>query len=212
VRLPGSEKPESCVAVAQRFGAVPALYGDKHSGDLSGGGILASAAGNNLRDRGPPFPFEVLTNDRRFSVSSHTTAQRRLKCSSKLPQWRKAFNAREHRGRGDLGSEREAGVDAGSVRALSLAQELREELGNKGPVFRQPWPAFDPELAKEDEAEVVVQVNGKLRSRIFAAFGTGKEELEARAIADEKVQPYLAGKTIVKRITVPDKLVNLVVK
>ena len=60
-----------------------------------------------------------------------------------------------------------------------LAQEIWEELGNEGPVFRQPWPAFDPELAKEDEAEIVVQVNGKLRSRIYAPFGTPKEELEA---------------------------------
>jgi len=79
-------------------------------------------------------------------------------------------------------------------------------------VFRHCWPAFDPQLAKEDEAEVVVQVNGKLRSKIFAAFGTPKAELEARAMADEKVQPYLAGKQVVKVITVPDKIVNIVVK
>jgi leucyl-tRNA synthetase len=92
-----------------------------------------------------------------------------------------------------------------------LSQEIWDELGNPGPVFRQCWPAYDPELAKEDEAEIVVQVNGKLRSRIFAPFGTPKEELEARAQADDKVQPFLAGKTIRKVITVPDKIVNLVV-
>jgi leucyl-tRNA synthetase len=67
-------------------------------------------------------------------------------------------------------------------------------------------------LAKKDLAEVVVQVNGKLRSRLAAAFGTPKEELEARAMADEKVQAFLAGKQVVKVITVPDKLVNIVVK
>jgi leucyl-tRNA synthetase len=93
-----------------------------------------------------------------------------------------------------------------------VAQEIWEELGNDGPVFRQPWPPFDPDLAKEDEAEIVVQVNGKLRSRIYAAFGTPKEELEARALADEKVKPFLEGKQIVKIITVPDKLVNIVLK
>jgi leucyl-tRNA synthetase len=93
-----------------------------------------------------------------------------------------------------------------------LSQEIWEELGNSGPVFRQCWPSFDPELAKEDEAEVVVQVNGKLRGRIFVAFGTPKEELEARALADEKVQPFIAGKQIVKIITVPDKIVNIVVR
>jgi leucyl-tRNA synthetase len=93
-----------------------------------------------------------------------------------------------------------------------LSQEIWEELGREGPVFRQCWPAYDPELAKEDEAEIVVQVNGKLRSRIFAPFGTPKEQLEARAMADEKVKPFIAGKQIVKVITVPDKLVNVVVK
>ncbi len=71
----------------------------------------------------------------------------------------------------------------------------------EGPVFRQSWPVFDPELAKkEDEAEIVKQVNGKLRTRIFAAFGTPKEELENRALADEKVQPFIAGKQVVKII------------
>ena len=93
-----------------------------------------------------------------------------------------------------------------------VAQEIWEEIGNQGPVFRHTWPAFDPELAKDAEAEIVVQVNGKLRSRITAAFGTSKEELEARSLADEKVRPFLAGKQVVKVITVPDKLVNIVVK
>jgi leucyl-tRNA synthetase len=93
-----------------------------------------------------------------------------------------------------------------------LAQEIWEEIGREGPVFRQQWPAFDAELAKEDEAEIVVQVNGKLRSKIMAAFGTSREELEARALADEKVKPYVDGKQVVKVISVPDKLVNIVVK
>jgi len=93
-----------------------------------------------------------------------------------------------------------------------LSQEIWEELGKEGPVFREPWPTFDPELAKEEEAEIVVQVNGKLRARIFAAFGTSKEELEARALADEKVKPLVEGKRLLRVIAVPDKLVNLVVK
>jgi len=93
-----------------------------------------------------------------------------------------------------------------------VAQEIWEEIGNQGPVFRHTWPVFDPELAKDAEAEIVVQVNGKLRSRITAAFDTSKEELEARALADEKIKPFLAGKQVVKVITVPDKLVNIVVK
>jgi len=93
-----------------------------------------------------------------------------------------------------------------------LSQEIWEELGRDGPVFRQCWPTFDPELAKEDLAEIVVQVNGKLRGRIYAGFGAANEELQRRALADDKVKPFLAGKQVVRIITVPDKLVNIVVK
>jgi leucyl-tRNA synthetase len=93
-----------------------------------------------------------------------------------------------------------------------LSQEIWEEIGREGPVFRQSWPAADPQLAKEDEAEVVVQVNGKLRDRVSVPFGTPKEELERRALECKGVQPFLAGKQVVKIITVPDKLVNIVVK
>jgi leucyl-tRNA synthetase len=93
-----------------------------------------------------------------------------------------------------------------------LAQEVWDDLGHQRPVFREKWPPFDPDLAKEDLAEVVVQVNGKLRGRIHVPFGTSNAELDARARADEKVQPFLAGKQVVKIITVSDKLVNIVVK
>ncbi len=93
-----------------------------------------------------------------------------------------------------------------------LSQELWEEQGHSGPVFREEWPQFDAELAKEDLAEVVIQVNGKLRSRLHVPFGTPEAELKSLAQADEKVKPFVDGKQIVKVIVVPDKLVNIVVK
>jgi leucyl-tRNA synthetase len=93
-----------------------------------------------------------------------------------------------------------------------LTAELWEELGHNDHVFKHPWPAYDPELAKAEEAEVVIQVNGKLRGRIFVAFGTSRDELERLAKADAKVRPFLDGKQIVKTIVVPEKLVNFVVK
>jgi leucyl-tRNA synthetase len=93
-----------------------------------------------------------------------------------------------------------------------VSQEIWDELGREGPVFRQCWPSFDPELAKDEEAEIPVQVNGKLRGRIHVPFGTAKDELERRALADEKVQSAIAGKQVKKVIVIPDKLVNIVVQ
>jgi len=93
-----------------------------------------------------------------------------------------------------------------------LSEELWEQLGRSGPVFRQPWPAFDPALAKEDAADVVLQVNGKVRGRLSVPFGTPQAEIEKLALADPKAQPFIEGKQVVKTIVVPDKLVNIVVR
>jgi len=93
-----------------------------------------------------------------------------------------------------------------------LAEEMWEEIGREGPVFRQGWPGYDEELAKEDEIEVVLQVNGKVRGRLRVPAGTPREELEQRGIDDERVKQFAAGKQVVKIIVVPEKLVNVVVK
>jgi len=93
-----------------------------------------------------------------------------------------------------------------------MAEEMWEQLGRQGPVFRQQWPAFDEALTKEDAAEIVLQVNGKLRGRIQVPFGVDKQTLEKLALADPKTQQFLDGKQVVKVIVVPDKLVNIVVK
>ena len=92
-----------------------------------------------------------------------------------------------------------------------MAEELWAELGREAPVLRAAWPEFDPALAKEDEIEIIVQVNGKLRSRVAVGEGTGKDEIEASAKADPKVAAYFEGKTIRKVVVVPGKLVNFVV-
>ena len=92
-----------------------------------------------------------------------------------------------------------------------MAEELWAELGREAPVLHAAWPEFDPALAKEDEIEIIVQVNGKLRSRVAVAEGTGKDEIEASAKADPKVAAHFEGKTIRKVVVVPGKLVNFVV-
>jgi leucyl-tRNA synthetase len=96
--------------------------------------------------------------------------------------------------------------------APHLAAELWEQIGRKDDVLRHPWPKFDEVLAREDEIDVPVQINGKLRALIKVAVGASREALEAAARADEKVQSALAGKTVVKVIVVPDKLINFVVR
>jgi leucyl-tRNA synthetase len=93
-----------------------------------------------------------------------------------------------------------------------LAEELWEELGRQGPVFRQSWPAYDPELAREDQIEVVIQINGKVRSRVLVPNGTAADELERRALADARVRQFTDGRRVQKVIVVPDKLVNIVVR
>ncbi|MGI8745919.1 MAG: leucine--tRNA ligase [Bryobacteraceae bacterium] len=93
-----------------------------------------------------------------------------------------------------------------------LAEELWEELGRKGPVFKQQWPAFDPELARDPEADVVIQVNGKVRGRIAVAFGMPNDALEKSALSEAKIQAFVKDKQILKIVVVPDKLVNIVVK
>jgi leucyl-tRNA synthetase len=93
-----------------------------------------------------------------------------------------------------------------------LAAELWEELGGEGQVLRAPWPLSDPALAREDEIEIPVQVNGKLRAVIRVDADADQQMIEAVALADAKVVEWLAGKTPAKIIIVPRKLVNLVVK
>jgi leucyl-tRNA synthetase len=93
-----------------------------------------------------------------------------------------------------------------------LAAELWEELGEQGSVLRAPWPVSDPELAREDELEIPVQINGKLVTVVRVAADAAPKAIEAAALAEEKVKARTSGKTVVKVILVPKKLVNLVVK
>jgi leucyl-tRNA synthetase len=93
-----------------------------------------------------------------------------------------------------------------------LAEEMWENLGRSGPVFRQKWPEFDPALAAADTIEIPVQVNGKLRGKLSVAVGTSKEELERLALADARTQAHIAGKRVVRIVVLPAKLVNIVVQ
>ena len=93
-----------------------------------------------------------------------------------------------------------------------LAEELWMMAGHTPSVANQAWPSFREELTIDDEIELVIQVNGKVRAKVQVAKGTGKEQMLSLAMDHERIQEWIAGKDIVKMITVPDKLVNIVVK
>jgi leucyl-tRNA synthetase len=93
-----------------------------------------------------------------------------------------------------------------------LAHELWEMLGEKVSLLRAPWPKYDRALTKEDEVEIPVQINGKLRSRIVVPADAPENDVRTRAQADEKIGTMITGKQIVKIIVVPGKLVNIVLR
>ncbi len=96
--------------------------------------------------------------------------------------------------------------------APHLAEELWELLGHQQTLAYEPWPAYDPALLVENEIEVPVQVNGKLRGKVKVPADAAQPAIEAAAKADATVAANLTGKTVVKTVYVPGRLLNFVVK
>jgi leucyl-tRNA synthetase len=96
--------------------------------------------------------------------------------------------------------------------APHIAEELWQALGHNESLANEPWPEFNPALAKEDLIEIPVQINGKVRSKIMVAPEADAKQLEATARADARTAELLAGKQVVKVIAVPGRLINFVVK
>ena len=96
--------------------------------------------------------------------------------------------------------------------APHLAEEIWETLGHKDSIFQSDWPEYDPEAIIEELVTIVVQVNGKLRTTFDVPVDSPKEEVEKKALESEKVQNFIKDKEIIKRIYLPNKLVNLVVR
>ena len=96
--------------------------------------------------------------------------------------------------------------------APHITEELWEKYGDTPLLATTKWPDFDKEKTVDDEVEIVVQVNGKIKDKITVSADISKEELENTALGAEKVKQFVDGKTVIKVITVPGKLVNIVVK
>jgi leucyl-tRNA synthetase len=98
--------------------------------------------------------------------------------------------------------------------APHIAEELWEGLGHAGGLLSKVprWPVADPELARREELEIPIQVNGRLRSRVIASPGVSEDELRNSALADERVRALIDGREVVKVIVVPERLVNVVIR
>jgi leucyl-tRNA synthetase len=95
--------------------------------------------------------------------------------------------------------------------APHVSSELWEKLRSSGDITEQPWPTHDEKFLIEDEVSIVVQVNGKLRATMKMPIAASEEEVKAAALANPKIQTFIAGKTIRKIVFVPKKLINIVV-
>ena len=93
-----------------------------------------------------------------------------------------------------------------------VGEEMWQVLGHNDTIAYEPWPTYDESKCADDEVEVAVQINGKLRATVMLPVNCDKDEAIAIAKKDEKVIAAIEGKTIVKEISVPNKIVNIVVK
>lgn len=93
-----------------------------------------------------------------------------------------------------------------------ITEELWNDLGHEDRVYQQVWPAFDPAALELENVEIIVQVNGKLKDKMAFEKNAEKSAIEEAALASERVQDAIAGKSVIKTIVVPNKLINFVVK
>ena len=96
--------------------------------------------------------------------------------------------------------------------APHVTEELWHRLGQTESVHKQAWPIYDEEAAKAEEVTIVIQINGKVRERVVVPAGSDTDSIKAAVFGEPRVQAYTDGKTIIKTVVVPDKLVNIVVK
>jgi leucyl-tRNA synthetase len=93
-----------------------------------------------------------------------------------------------------------------------IAEELWEMLGNMGGISKAKWPHYREDLTREEQIEIIIQINGRVRGKMIIEENLSEDETRDRALADARIAPLIAGKQIVKVIVVPKKLVNVVLR
>lgn len=166
---------------------------------------------NHLRDRVSNFNDGKLTKVYNQTVKKVTEDFERMHFNTAISQLMVFVN--EAYKADDLPAE----YMQGFIKMISpvmphVAEELWSQFGISDTIAYQPWPKYDPAALVENEVEMILQVNGKVRAKVKMAKDTSKEEAEKQALANEHVQKFTAGKDIKKVIVVPNKIVNIVAK
>ena len=166
---------------------------------------------NHLRDRVSNFNDGKLTKVYNQTVKKVTEDFERMHFNTAISQLMVFVN--EAYKADDLPAE----YMQGFVKMISpvmphVAEELWSQFGISDTIAYQPWPKYDPAALVENEVEMILQVNGKVRAKVKMAKDTPKEEAEKQALANDHVQKFTAGKDIKKVIVVPNKIVNIVAK
>ena len=94
----------------------------------------------------------------------------------------------------------------------SIAEELWEMLGVAGGITKQSWPRYREDLTREEQIEIIVQINGRLRGKVLVEDGLNEDETRERALGDPRIKVLIDGKSVMKTIVVPKKLVNIVLR
>ena len=93
-----------------------------------------------------------------------------------------------------------------------ITEELWERMGEKFSIFHTEWPSFDEKYLKKTKITIVIQINGKVRGKIEGFPGIKEEEVIKKVMEEPRIKKWIEGKEIIKKIFVPDKIMNLVIK
>lgn len=185
------------------------LEGVKSAPRLDGEGDLSGALRNLHRKTHQTIRKVTRDIEDRFHFNTAVAAVMEL-----VNEINAVLNSEEENGPDSLSVIREA-IEATVVLLSPVVPHISEELwrllGHETNLIEEPWPAYREEALEEEKKVVVLQVNGKVRSKIEVAPSQSRQELEALALKDERIQRFIEGRPIKKVIVVPDRLVNVVV-
>jgi len=221
------EWSDSGVQGAYRFLKRLWAYAHEHRGELGPGAGRKTSNGTDW-SKAPPQHREshreihLTLKQANYDLNKHqfnTVASACMKILNALERASGAAKRDQAQDRAGAGAAANAIVAEGMsilLRLLSpiaphITHELWRELGYGEDILHAPWPEPDPAALEQDEIELVVQVNGKLRGNIRVAKDAGKDAVEAAALANEQVQKFVAGQSVKKIVIVPGRLVNVVV-